>query len=173
LICVAKEYSKWDISLIKHLDTNIECYTYTYHKDELDVHLDPIINQYKRPINEKAPSIKEITFEDHRNKANAKGKLLLDKLREEILKLGNDIAEGFTPEYIKYVINTTFLGVHVRKEWLVIQLRVNEEIFKDPKNLAKDISNRKWSVTREMKISNEKELEYSLSLIKQAYDYQH
>jgi hypothetical protein len=48
LICVAKEYSKWDISLIKHLDTDIECWAYSYHKNELDVHLDPIINQHKK-----------------------------------------------------------------------------------------------------------------------------
>ncbi len=174
LICIAQEYSKWDISLIKHLDTDIECYTYTYHKDELDIHLDPIINQYKKqPSNEKSPSIKEITLEDHREKANEKGKALLDELREKVLELGNDINEGFTPEYIKYVVNTAFLGVHVRREWLVIQLRVNEETFTDPKNLAKDISSRKWSTTREMKISNKDELGYAMSLIKQAYDYQH
>ena len=174
LICIAEEYSKWDISLIKHLDTEIECWTYTYHKDELEVHLDPIINQFKKQkaYGNKSPQIKEMTLEDHRNKANEQGKLLLDKLRERVLKLGNDITEGFTPEYIKYVVNTAFLGVHVRKNWLVIQLRVNEKTFKDPKRLTKDISSRKWSVTREMKIINVEELEYAMSLIKQAYEYQ-
>ncbi len=44
--------------------------------------------------------------------------------------------------------------------------------FINTKNLAGDISKNKWSVTREMKISNEEELEYAISLIKQAYDYQ-
>ncbi len=119
LICIAKEYSKWDISLIKHLDTDIECYTYTYHKDELDVHLDPHI-QYQKQSYGKKTLMKEVTLEDHRNRANEKGKKLLDKLREKVLKLGNDINEGFTPNYIKYFINTTFLGVHVR---LLTQLR--------------------------------------------------
>lgn len=172
LICIAKEYSKWDISLIEHLETDIECYIYTYHKDELDVHLDPHIQYQKQSYGKTTSSRKEVTLEYHRNKAKEIGIKLLDKLREKVLELGNDVKEGFTPSYIKYFINTTFLGVHVRQKWIIIQLRVNEETFTDPKTLAKDISNREWSVTREMKISNEEELEYSIHLIKQAYDYQ-
>ncbi|GAI07083.1 unnamed protein product, partial [marine sediment metagenome] len=51
LITIAKNYSKWDISLIKHLDTNIECFSYSYHKYELDIHLDPITKTiYKQDI---------------------------------------------------------------------------------------------------------------------------
>lgn len=174
LICIAKEYSKWDISLIKHLDTDIECWSYTYHKDELDVHLDPIINQFKKQrfYDNKYASVKETTLEIHRNKADNEGKLLLDKLREKVLKLGDDVEEGFAPEYIKYFVNTTFLAIHVRKKWLIIQLRVNEKTFKDPNGLTKDISSRKWSVTRELKIKGLNELHYALYLIKQAYKYQ-
>jgi len=172
LICVAKEYSKWDISLIKHLDTEIECWTYSYHEDELDVHLDPIINQKQKVYSGKQAG-KEITLEDHRNRADKEGKILLDKLREGIFKLGDDITEGYTPNYIKYFVKNTFLGLHIRKKWLIIQLRVDEKTFKDPQKLAKDISNREWTVTREMKIKNMDELIYALNLIKQAYQTQH
>jgi predicted transport protein len=174
LICVAKEYSKWDISMIKHLDTDIECYTYTYHKDELDVHLDPIINQFKKPKqNDKLTTTKEASLESHREKADVQGKELLDELRKKVLELGDDVEEGYAPDYIRYYVNTTFLAIHVRKNWLVIHLKVNESNFQDTKKLTKDISSRKWSVTREMKISNKEELDYAMSLIKQAYDYQH
>ena len=103
---------------------------------------------------------------------NEEGKKLLDLFREKVLKLGEDITEGYTPGYIKYFVNTTFLEVHVRKNWLVVQLRVDEKKFSDPKNLTKDISSRKWSVTKEMKINAAEELEYALPLIKQAYEYQ-
>ncbi len=174
LICIAKEYSKWDISLIKHLDTDIECWAYAYHEDELDVHLDPIVNQFKKQksLSSKQTST-DVSLEDHRNKADKEGKVLLDKLREEVLKMGDDIEEGYAPEYIKYSVNTTFLSIHVRQKWLVAQLRVDETKFKDPKGLTKDISNRGWTVTRAMKIGNESELKYALSLIRQAYKNQH
>lgn len=173
LICVAKEYSKWDISLIKHLDTDIECYTYTYHKNELDIHLDPLINQFKKIKTDEKTSTKELTLEDYRNRADAHGKELLDKLRGKVLELGDNIEEGYTPEYIKYYVNTTFLAIHVRKNWLIIHLKVNEPAFQDPQEKTKDISSRGWSVTKEMKISHEEELEYAMGLIKQAYDYQY
>lgn len=174
LICVAKEYSKWDASLIKHLDTEIECYSYTYHEDELDIHLDPIINQFKKQKSYSGDPINKITtLEDHRNRAEKEGRELLDKLRNEVFKMGDDIEEGYTPNYIKYFVKTTFLGVHIKKKWLVVQLRVNEKIFKDPKKLANDISSRKWTVTREMKIDSMDKLNYALTLIKQAYEAQH
>ena len=97
---------------------------------------------------------------------------MLDKLREKVLKLGEDVNEGYAPEYIKYYVNTTFLSVHVRKNWLIIHLRVDESRFKDSKKLTKDISHRKWTVTREMKVKDMDELEYALGLIKQAYEAQ-
>jgi|TARA_B100002003_G_scaffold167001_1_gene155091 predicted transport protein len=174
LICVAKQYSKWDVSLIKHLDTDIECYSYAYHENELDIHLDPIINQFKKQKSYTGEQVnKIITLEDHRNKADKEGKELLDKLRDEVLKMGNDVGEGYTPNYIKYFVKTTFLAVHIRRKWLIIELRINEKTFKDPKKLAKDISNRGFTVTREMKIDNMDKLDYAIILIKQAYEAQH
>lgn len=174
LICVAQRYSSWDISLIKHLDAEIECYGYTYHEDELDIHLDPIVNQFKKQkIFNGKQAVKEITLENHRNKADKEGKILLDKLRDEIFKMGDDIEEGYAPEYIKYFVKTTFLGVHIRKRWLIVELRVNEKTFKDPRKFAKDISSRGWTVSREMKIDSIEKLDYALGLIKQAYEAQH
>ena len=174
LICVAKEYSNRDISLIKHLDTEIECYSYTYHENELDIHLDPIVNQFKKQKSNSSRQVnKEMTLEDHRNRGEKEGKELLDKLRNEVLKMGDDVQEGYAPNYIKYFIKTTFLAIHIRRKWLIIELRVNEKTFKDPKRLAKDISNRGFTVTREMKIDNMEKLDYAISLIKQAYLAQH
>ena len=173
LICVAQQYSNWDISLIKHLDADIECYSYTYHENELDIHLDPIVNQFKKQKSYAGEQInKVITLEDHRNRADEEGKELLDKLRDEVLKLGDDIEEGYAPEYIKYSVKTTFLAIHIRKKWLTIELRVDEKTFKDPKKLAKDIASRGWTTTREMKIDNMKKLNYAIDLIKQAYKAQ-
>jgi len=174
LICVAKQYSQWDISLIKHLDTEIECWSYTYHENELDIHLDPIVNQFKKQKSYTGEQInKVITLEDHRNRADEEGKILLDKLRDEVLKMGDDIKEGYAPNYIKYFVKTNFLEIHIRKRWLVCCLRVNEKTFKDPKKFAKDISHLGFTVSREIKIDNIEKLNYALFLIRQAYETQH
>ncbi|TAL61424.1 MAG: hypothetical protein EPN85_04865 [Bacteroidetes bacterium] len=175
LICIAKEYSKWDISLIKHIDTDIECNSYTYHKDELDIHLDPIINQNKKQKNTehtKIHSTKELTLDIHRNKADEEWKKILDIVRDGILSLGDDVTEGYAPEYIKYYVKTTFADIHVRKKKLIIQLRINSKTFHDPKRLSKDISNRNWTTNREVKLENKAHIKYVIGLIKQAYKYQ-
>lgn len=125
-----------------------------------------------KTIERVSKEVRVYTFDDHRSKADKDGQELLDKLREKIFKMGDDIKEGYTPGYIKYFVNTTFLGVHVRKRWLIVELRVDKNNFKDPKKLAKDISNRNWTVTREIKINNFEVLDYSMSLIKQAYEAQ-
>lgn len=175
LITVAKKYSKWDISLIKHLDTDIECFSYSYHKDELDIHLDPFINQYKKRNNGSANTlnlIKTITLDDHRERLNKEFKPIFDDFRREVLNLGENIEEGFVPNYVKYVVNTTFLTVHVRKKWLIIQMRIDKTNFNDPKKLSNDISNRKWSVTREVKLYKRDQINSVIDLVKQAYEYQ-
>lgn len=173
LITIAKDYSKWDISLIKHLNTDIECYTYTYHKDELDIHLDPIINQYKKPISYSTISNqKTYTLDDHRNKVDNKFKQYFDDLRREILNLGEDIDEGYVTDYIKYVVRTTFAAIYVRKQRLIIDLRVDEENFDDPKKLTKDISHPGLSVNRELRADENIDISDAISIIKQAYEYQ-
>lgn len=116
--------------------------------------------------------VRVYTLDDHRNKADEEGRELLDRLREEIFKISDDIKEGYTPEYIKYFVNTTFVGLHIRKKWLIMELRVDEKSFKDPKKLAKDISNRNWTVTREIKIDNMEVLDYAIGLVRQAYKTQ-
>lgn len=170
LICIAKEFSKWDKSLVKHLDTKIECWVYSYHKDELDLNLETALSKSSSSKNNVRN--KEITLENHRNKADSEGKIILDELRKRIFTLGENINEGYAPDYIKYYVNTTFLSIHVRKKWLKLQLKVNPKTFDDPKHMSKDISARKWSVNRELTLNSTSEISYVLKLIKQAYKIQ-
>lgn len=113
-----------------------------------------------------------LTLEYHRDYAGDQTKEIFDELRERILELGEDVKEGYTPEYVKYFVNTTFVALHVRKNWLILHLRVDESSFKDPKKIAKDISHLGWSTTRQLKVTDKSEIPYAMQLIKQAYEYQ-
>ncbi|MBU3897076.1 MAG: hypothetical protein KJ697_04055 [Nanoarchaeota archaeon] len=169
LIVIAKSFSKWDESLIRHLNTDIEVYTYSYHENELDLHREKIgLTERKSP----ASTQRNITYEEHLVKADDSTKQILEELRTQVLNLGNDIEEGYTIGYIKYVVNTTFLSIHVYRTNLTLHLRVDEKSFTDPKKITKDISGRNWSVTREFKVESVEDIPYALELIKQAYEYQ-
>lgn len=169
LICIAQKYTDWDFSLLEHLKTDIELMKYSYYSNGCLVV--QRVNEVKLSV-QKTSSISSVDFEHHRNKGNEKGQNLLDALREKVLELGDNIAEGYTPEYIKYLVNNTFLAVHVRKELLRLQLRVNESKFKDPKKMGKDISSRGWTVTREVILDSLKDIPYVMRLVKQAYETQ-
>jgi len=168
LITVAKKYSKWDISLIKHLDTNIECFTYSYHEDELDIHLDPISISSSYSVVNSSPT----TLENHRSKADEKLLKYFDLLREKVLSLGDDVEEGYTPEYIKYSVKTIFLELHIQKKSLVLYLKINKSNFIDNDNLSKDITQKGWSFNKEVRVNPEIDIDSVIPIIKQAYDFQ-
>ena len=95
-----------------------------------------------------------------------------DNIKERFFKpLGMDRSNVSITE-MKNSKNAAFLAFHVRKEWMVLQLRIDKAIFKDPKKISKDISHRGWSVTREIKFDKKSDLTEVMKLIKQAYDYQ-
>lgn len=181
VIFLAQSFTTYQQNAINFRDLPIELWEVSRYDNEILLY-----NQLKSPnsnesintisknktIENVSKEVKVYTLDDYKSRADQEGWELLIKLREEILNICDDIKEGFTPEYIKYFVNTTFTAVHIRKKWLVIELKVNENKFNDPKGLAKDISNRNWTVTREMKIDNIDNLNYAVGLIKQAYQTQ-
>jgi len=50
--------------------------------------------------------------------------------------------------------------------------KLTQAKFQDLKNMTKDISARKWSVTRELKFDSLEDLDYVMNLVKQAYNAQ-
>lgn len=166
------EKLEYSIGLIKN---TIECYSYTYHKNELDIHLDPIIIQYKKTksnISTGISNIKTYTLDNHRERAKSNFVDYFDELRREILNLGDDIEEGYVTEYIKYVVKVIFAEIHVRQQTIIVNLRIDKNNFEDPKSITKDISHRGWSTTRELKITKNTKINDAMFIIKQAYDYQ-
>lgn len=178
VLFLAQSFTAYQQNAINFKDLPIELWEVSKYENDLFLY-----NQLKsadssetiktisksKTIENVSKEVRVYTLDDHRNKADEDGRELLDKLREEIFKISDDIKEGCTPEYIKYFVNTTFVEIHVRRKWLIVELRVDEKTFKDPKKLAKDISNRNWTVTREIKIDNMEVLNYATGLIQQAY----
>lgn len=172
LICIAKKFSKWDYSLLNHLDVDIELFTYGLHEDEFELNMVKGVKRRRIPRREQQLEKLNLEYHKSRAKGNTATIEMLDELRDKTLKLGNDVEEGFAPDYIKYFVNSSFLTVHVRQKHLWLHLRVNEKTFSDPRKIAKDISDRGWSTTREVKLSSKSDIPYVMKLLKQAYDYQ-
>ena len=130
-----------------------------------------------KTISRKDKSIENVTKEikiydehEHLEKANEEIRELYKKFREAILNLG-DIEIKPKKLYIAFVASSNVVDIHIQKKAFKIWLNMQKGELDDPKNLMRDVSSTgHWgNGDYELQISNDENLEYILSLIKQSY----
>ncbi len=124
-------------------------------------------------IKKLAQEVKSFTFEDHYNNASLEIRVLLDKMRERILSLDEDIKEKPTQAYIGYKLNWyNFVSVHVLKGKLKIYVR-KTKFEKDKENKFKKIpASYGWGKTPLwwIDMTSKKNLDYVMEVIKESYN---
>ncbi len=126
-----------------------------------------------RTIEKVAQEVKTFTFEDHYRRASPAIKSLLNKLRERIFSLDENIKEKPVQNYLGYKLNWyNFVMVHVYKEKLKIYVR-KEKLEKDKeKKFTKVPTSYEWGKTPLWwnDISKDTELNYVIEVIKESYE---
>lgn len=97
---------------------------------------------------------------------------LYNLLRNRIVELG-DVQVRPTKLYIGFVGNGNFCDAHIQRGSIKLWINVPPDRLHDPLKIARDVSQvGHWgNGDIELMLTNEDELEYALSLIKQAYKY--
>jgi predicted transport protein len=116
--------------------------------------------------------IKVYTEEDHILNVPEYMVDLYQTFKEAIFNLGDNIELNPTKLYIGFVVNKKDItDIHILKSSLKIWINLKSGDLDDPKGIARDVSNvGHWgNGDYEIKISNDDDLEYVLSLIKQSY----
>jgi predicted transport protein len=113
------------------------------------------------------------TIDDH--KYLKEGELmrpLFEELRKKILNIDSSVKEDSKFLYIAYKSVTNFVDIIPQQKALRLSLNISFDKIKDPKGLCKDVAGKgKWgNGDTEIKISTNKEIDYALNLIKQAFD---
>ncbi len=116
--------------------------------------------------------IKVYSEDDHLQKANEEIQELYEKYKIALLNF--DDAE-IKPQklYIAFVKNkNNFVDFEIQKKALKITINLQKGELDDPKNISRDVSSiGKWgNGDYQIKVGNDKDFEYILSLIKQSYD---
>lgn len=143
--------------------------------EEIDAYLfNPVIdfkNIEKPPIIPKPEEGKKYTEEYHTKKTPENIVELYNEFKEKILDLADGITIRPRKRYIGFIAKTNFTDVLLQKSKIKITLNLKKGIIDDPKKLARDISNvGHWgNGDYEINISNDENLEYIISLVKQAY----
>lgn len=113
-----------------------------------------------------------VSVEKHINKLNNNSKKIFDELREKICDLSSDIKEVHRTNWTTFQISKlgNFCTIKFPKGNLEIYLKVNEN-FKDDKKMTQDIQRTPaWTFDKVFIIKSQKDIDYAVSLIKQAYE---
>ncbi len=118
---------------------------------------------------------KEIKVYDEEEHLAAKPEAIIElynQLRNRIVELG-DVQVRPTKLYIGFVGNGNFCDAHIQKGSIKLWINIPPDRLHDPLNMARDVSQvGHWGNGNfEIMLMSEDGLEYALSLIKQAYNY--
>lgn len=127
------------------------------------------ISKQDETIEKVSKEIKVYTEQEHLNKATDETRELYGKLKNAILSFDN-IEIKPTKLYIAFVAGSNIADVRIQQNGLKIWINLKKGELDDPKQLAKDVSSiGHWgNGAYEIKIENDENLEYILSLIKQS-----
>jgi predicted transport protein len=129
------------------------------------------ISPKSKAIEKVTKEIKVYTEDDHLSGIPEDIKELYDKFKNSVLSIGNDIKIKPRKQYIAFVSKTNFTDVEIHKKELKIYFNLKKGGLDDPKGLTKDVSQiGHWgNGDYELKMSNDENLDYIVSLVKQSY----
>ncbi len=116
--------------------------------------------------------IKVYSEDDHLQKANEEIKELYEKYKMALLNF-DDVEIKSQKLYIAFIKNkNNFVDFVIQKKALKITINLSKGELDDPKNISRDVSNiGKWgNGDYQIKVGNDKDFEYIISLIRQSYD---
>lgn len=186
VICVAENYSKFDIDTADVLPIKIDLLRYRVYDEnilyveaenyqKIKISTSGIIKKSKREKDKCERFQKIYSIEDHLEKINKYAKDLFLSLREHILSMDGSIMEEPKKKYIAYKTSTNFVDVVVKQYGLKIFLNVKSGFLNDAKKLARDLTKPKiighWgNGDYEIKLEKKEDLEDVFFLIKQSYN---
>lgn len=175
LILVAQSYNEYDKYAVNRISETIELWRYgLYEGDVLHIERISLPKSAKKDIQKKQTKIvfKEYLHADHLSDKSQQIKALFNSLREEILKLDEQIQEKVKKHYIAFALDRNFVEIVVQANALKIYVDISKKEINDPKNMVKDCSEvGHWATGDSVfKVTNVEDIPYTLTLIKQSYE---
>jgi predicted transport protein len=130
------------------------------------------ISKKSKEIQEISEELKVFTEEEHVQKSDIEVRELYEVLKERIMAFGDNINLNPRKLYVGFKVDTnTFCDFIFLNKSLKLHLNLKIGELDDSKNIARDVSNvGHWgNGAYEMKVTDQEEIDYVLSLIKQSY----
>ncbi len=186
VIFISPEFTNYQKNAINFKDLPMYLYEARFYDNEL-VEYDPI-KPYKtsesirkiskdKVIQTVTKQVKVYTLDDLFAPSWTDSRELFNQLQELIIKLGADVSENITKQYIAFKAKKNgqgynFVEVVPQANGLKIHLDMSKNELKDDRNITEDVSKKGHWATGNTKFSlNDSEnLEYAIKLIEQSYN---
>ena len=151
LICIANDFTKYDIHAVKQINRNIDLIKYKNYDKELllleMVHTNSVNEDISRGIEniveEKSSNIKYKTVEEYLNDASDELKSRYYALRDFIISLGDDVQEKKLKNYFgfKRIKNFACVEIHPKNNTVLIYTKANIENIELKDGFTRDVTN--------------------------------
>lgn len=178
VICIAENYSKFDIDTVEVVPLRIELLRYRYYQEGI-FSLEPVSVAVDQ-IAELPTSDKKAQKSDNGDdkvpgsldallaKASPAIRSLYEAFRERVIAIDENIVEKPTAYYVGYRLSNNFAEAHIGKNQIKIHLRPID--YEDPKGAVEKIPDGyNWTMDRRVYLNKPDELDYVMGLIEQSY----
>lgn len=148
LICIANDFTKYDIHAVKQINRNIDLIKYKNYKEELllleMVHTNTVSDDYKPIVNtDNSTKHKYKTVEDYLEDANNELKNRYYVLKDFIMSLGDDVQEKKLKNYFgfKRIKNFACVEIHPKSDLVLIYTKTNLNDINLENGFTRDVTN--------------------------------
>lgn len=173
VICIAENYSKFDIDTVEVIPIRLELFKYRYYENGI-FSLEALHTVEQQPT-DKVEKIKSISISTNTaiihqvpSKIQPQMQALFEELRGRIRQLDENIVEKITTAYYAYRLSKNFAEVTLNKQQIRILLRPVD--YHDPLSKVERVpDNFRWTLNRKVIIKDKTDLDYLMDLIEQSY----
>lgn len=179
LICIANDFTKYDIHAVKQINRNIDLIKYKNYKEELllleMVHTNTVSDDYKPIVNtDNSTKHKYKTVEDYLENANNELKNRYYILKDFIMSLGDDVQEKKLKNYFgfKRIKNFACIEIHPKTDAVLVYTKANIKDVEIKEGFTRDVTDigHYGTGNLEIKFTDMKQLEEVQKHILKSYE---
>lgn len=183
VICIAENYNKFDLGLVKFLPFTVELLKYRLYDNLLSIEAENIQKGIKFSSQKRVTTDlenktvreygKEYKIEDLFKENWTESRELYDQFREKIFELDTNIEEKFTKKYISYKLENIFCEIIPQAKGLWVHITMPIKKIQSNTLILQDVSNLGHWGTGEtkFKIESINQLEEAIDYVRQSYNH--
>ncbi len=173
LLIVAQDFDTKELSAINLMGASVELKKYSLYQGLFNIEdVNIIKNPPPTPPSGETGNGK-YTLDQILKKATPDNRANFSTLRDRILEISDAVWEKVGAFYCDYRTSSTFASVHVQKHKLKVYIKMGDQKVDDPKGICKPVPKTYGYalLNTVFDISKKEEIDYSMKLIMQAYNY--